>query len=93
MSKQRDEFHKTIVDRNIELAFELTESVIADPSLLADVPSGAMLVLIPDDDRELAEANLEGAVKAFRRGKNVYLCHVPGTRLPEPSESAVSRAS
>src|SRR5215217_99930 len=45
---------KAVVDRHIELFFELMRADIADSSVMNGVPNRASLALIPDDDPELA---------------------------------------
>jgi len=73
----------TFVDRNIRLGFQLARDIVDDPSLLDEIPEGATVVLIPDDDAELAEANLRQGIAAFRAGANVYLRHVRATTARE----------
>jgi hypothetical protein len=76
MSNQDDPRREDFVDRNIELGFDFTERILADPSLMPNLPNDSLIVLLPDDDPELANANLEGAVRAARNGRNVFLFHV-----------------
>ncbi len=70
-----DEATAAQVTRNIELAFEFTSSIFADPSVADGLPKGATVVLIPDDDPDLAETNLAIAIEAFHSGRNVFLRH------------------
>jgi hypothetical protein len=58
------------------LAFELAGRQVEQPELLGEVPDGATLVLIPDDDPELAAFNVEVGLNAIRSGQNVYFRHV-----------------
>ena len=81
MSSHTQHEAATLVERNIDLAFDFTQALIRDPSLLADVPHDATLVLIPDDEPDVAEANLTGAIEAFRTGRNVYLHHVRAGKI------------
>jgi uncharacterized protein DUF5647 len=67
---------RAAADRNLELAGVLLLAQLGDPGLLERVPAGATLVLIPDDDRALAEHNLALARRVFATGRNVYLYHV-----------------
>ena len=80
--------YETATGRNIDLAFTLLRAQIADPALLEQIPDGATLMLIPDDDPELAEHNFALARQLFASGRNVYLYHTPvaGTREPGPAE-------
>jgi hypothetical protein len=63
--------------RNAELAFDLVQEQLANPELLEEIPSGATLILVPDDDPVLAEHNLRLAREVFATGRNVFLYHVP----------------
>ncbi len=67
-------------EKNLDLAFDLFEAAFNDPMLLVDVPQGATLVLMPDDDPELFAANIEIGLAALRRGENVYFRHVSSGR-------------
>ncbi len=88
MSRQPETLDKaTAVDRNLALAGAHLAAVMADPTLLEQIPEGATLVLIPDDDPPLAQHNLGLALQAFATGKNVYLYHVRTTSQPERAEA------
>jgi hypothetical protein len=69
------------VDRNLALAFDLLQAQFSDPALLREIPSGATVIFIPEDDPELAEYNFGLARAAIARGQNVYLKRV---RTPVP---------
>ncbi len=62
--------------RNAELAFDLVQAQLANPELLNEIPNGATVVLIPEDDPELAEYNFGVARTLVARGKNVFLKRV-----------------
>ena len=62
--------------RNAELAFDLVQAQLANPDLLAEIPNGATVVLIPEDDADLAEYNFGVARTLVARGKDVYLKRV-----------------
>lgn len=64
------------MERSIDLSFDFLHSVIDDPTILDDIPAGATLVLIPDNDPELAEVKYQLAVDVARRGENVYIRHI-----------------
>lgn len=49
---------------------------MANPELLAEIPNGATVVLIPGDDPALGEYNFGVARTLVARGKNVYLKRV-----------------
>jgi Family of unknown function (DUF5647) len=71
----------TTTDRNLALAFTLADAIVDDPSLLDEIPEGATVVLLPDDDRELAEANRALGLQALDAGANVYFRHI--ARVPQ----------
>jgi hypothetical protein len=68
------------VVKNLELGRHFTLSIFEDPFLLDDIPDGITLILIPDDDEELAKANMEMMVGVVRSGRDVLV------RLVRPSE-------
>ncbi len=76
----------TAVDRTLVLLGEFLQTQLEDPALLEEVPNGATVALIPDDDPELAEHNLNLALESFAAGKNVYLRHVRQTPAPVATE-------
>jgi hypothetical protein len=63
-------------ESNMKHAFDLIREALDDPSVLDDIPDGATVIFLPDDDQEQLEANLEIAIQAARAGENVYLRHV-----------------
>jgi hypothetical protein len=74
---------KTIDQRDQELHSAFVRAYVEDVSILEDIPNGSALILVPDDDPELAETNLGRAVEAARRGYDVYIRHFPRTK-PSP---------
>ncbi len=74
----------TAADRNLALIGDMLQAQLADPELLNDIPNGATVVLIPEDDAELAEYNFGVARTLVARGKNVYLKRVR-TAAPAPT--------
>lgn len=65
------------VERSIDEAFEIGRAIIADPSLLDDIPNGATLVLLPDDDPDRSEERKALGLAALERGESVYFKRVP----------------
>ena len=67
-------------DRNAALLTDLGLAIIEDPSILEQIPDGAMLVLLPDDaDEAFVERSIETGLTMLRRGHNVYFRHLaPG---------------
>lgn len=58
-----------LIERNITPAFDLAKNIVANPALLDEIPDGATVVLIPQDDPELAERNSELGIEAVRAGE------------------------
>jgi hypothetical protein len=69
--------------RSLELSRRWAKAILEDPDLLDEIPDGCDLELLPDDDLELAELNVELGLAALRRGFNVYFRHVRLADLPE----------
>lgn len=82
ISTEVDSMSAAIVTKNLELVRRFTLSIFEDPSLLDDIPDGITLVLIPDDDAELAQANIVIALGAIRSGWDVLVRHVRPSELP-----------
>jgi hypothetical protein len=49
---------KRVVERNIALLGDLMQFLLADPRVLASLPSDFELVILPDDDPEMRVYNL-----------------------------------
>lgn len=79
-------------NKNLDLACKFGLAIIADPSMLDDIPNGSQLVLLPDDDPALVETNIESGFKAVRAGRDVYFRRVrvadfpPVPELPEAAK-------
>lgn len=56
---------ETIIEKNITLSFEFERYISEHPDLLAQIPSGAEVVLLPKDDPELYRINLKTAQQAL----------------------------
>lgn len=81
---------ETIVEKNITLAFEFERYLQEHPTLLAQIPQDAEVVLLPKDDPELYRINLETAQKAQQAsGHSVVYVEIeaiapPRSRLVNP---------
>jgi hypothetical protein len=83
-----DEERAALIDRNIELAFALAHEIVEQPARLDELPSGAMVFVVPPDDPAFAEAQTNRALRAARTGNEAYLW-----RLDAPAgERAAFRA-
>lgn len=82
----------TLMDRNLTLVGAHLQEVFADPTLLETIPQrGATVIFIPDDDPELAQANIDMALESFAQGRNVYLYHIrtPPARAAHEGDALV----
>ena len=57
--------------RNLSLGFEFDKYLLEHPEILGKIPENALLVLLPQDDPELAQANMELARKGREPGQPV----------------------
>ena len=88
---------ETIVEKNITLSFEFERYVLEHPEVLEQIPDGAQVVLLPQDDPELYRINLNAAQKAHEEGETVPVVYVeiealapPRSRLVNPRLTAPS---
>ena len=70
-----------LVERAIDLSFDFGTLILNDPSILDDIPNGVTLVLIPNDDPELAATKIALGIESIHRGEDVYVRHF--RRTPE----------
>ena len=52
---------ETIVEKNITLSFEFKRYILEHPEVLEQIPDGAQVVVLPQDDPELYRINLNTA--------------------------------
>lgn len=78
------------VERNIDGVHDFLQAVIADPSMLEQVPKGAQIVLVFDDDPALSEANLRAGAKVEREGGSIYVHRVKNLAPLAPAPAAAS---
>lgn len=56
------------IDKNLELSESLLRRFLENPSTLEEIPEGANLIVLPLDDPELFQANLEQLVALKEQG-------------------------
>ena len=80
----------TIEERIGRLHALLGRNIIADPSILEEIPNESALFLIPvDADEEFLEANIALGLDALRKGRSVYFKRLaPGEWGISPSTNA-----
>lgn len=79
------------IARNMEWMHEFLQSILADPDILDEIPEGAGVFLLPDDDPELAEANLKGAERSRQRGYPVYVRRMPSRQAAANGQQDAAR--
>lgn len=97
-----------LANRAMDLAAALMQLEVDDPAVADAIPNGATVQLLPDDDPELFDYELQLGLKAARRGENVYLVHLrrradggielapsqaPSLPDPEPAPGMVERSA
>jgi hypothetical protein len=62
------------IDERMHSQFRaLNRAILADPSILEEIPNESALFLIPDDaDEEFLEANISLGLDALRKGRSVF---------------------
>jgi len=71
------------VTANVALAGRFIASIFDDPDVLDEIPEGASVIVLPDDDPRVAAANREGGLRLRATGKPVRvfrLAALPRTR-------------
>ncbi len=71
-----DEAVNQRVAQTLDMAQVFLNAVFDDPSLLDEIPDGANVVFVPDDDEQVAAANTAAAARMRQAGKLVYLVRV-----------------
>ena len=66
--KKKELFHK-----NLMLSHEFDLYVLEHPEILDEIPNHAKIVLLPDDDPELAEINLKMAKETKEPSQHIVL--------------------
>ena len=81
---------ETIVEKNITLSFEFERYILEHPEVLEQIPDGAQVVLLPQDDPELYRINLNAAQKTREAGETVPIVFVEIEALAPPRSRLVN---
>lgn len=73
---------RRLIAQNFILHQQFAQAMLTDAALVAEVPHGALLVLLPDEDAALREANIQTGLDAIHRGQNVYFRRVYRQAVP-----------
>ncbi len=78
-----------LVRKNLVLGLEFDKYLIEHPALIEKIPQGADVVLLPEYDRELYEANMRLARKRAKEGEKVVFVRIK--KLAPPAKSRLIR--
>jgi hypothetical protein len=67
---------RAMAERVLALTAEFMQHVASNPGIAPMIPDGATVILLPDNDLELAEHNTLLGMDAVAAGQNVYFLHV-----------------
>lgn len=65
-----------IVKRALALAGVFMRQIAANPAIAPTIPDGTTVILLPDNDPELAAYNTKLGMHAIASGANAYFLHV-----------------
>lgn len=69
-----------IVRKNLDLLNEFMQCAFEAPEILEQIPPGAELLILPENDPELSRVNQEALQELRRQGKHCIVVHL---RRPE----------
>lgn len=78
----KDEVRK----KNLDLHAEWMKYVFDNPGVLDKIPKGAVLVILPEDDKELYEENYRAMVSTKKKGIPVVVVTM---KIPKPHISSI----
>jgi hypothetical protein len=73
---EKEYLQETIVEKNITLSFEFERYILEHPEVLEQIPDGAQVVLLPQDDPELYRINLNAVQKTREEGETMPVVYV-----------------
>jgi len=76
-----------IIERNLDLVTSVTRFILQHPSILDRLPRDFRLVVLPDDDRELSQYNLDLLATQEDQEKPVVIVRV---RLRQVDRESIS---
>lgn len=67
--------------KTISQTADFIEAAFDDASVLAGIPDGALLILLPEDDASFLEQSIALGIDAVREGRDVVFRHTPAMVL------------
>ena len=82
-----------VVRKNLDLLNEFMQCPFETPDILDQIPPGAELIILPENDAELSQANQETLEGLRRQGKPCIVVHLrKPERIPPRLEVAAARS-
>jgi hypothetical protein len=79
-----------ITRKNLDLLNEFMQFAFETPAILDEIPPGAELIILPENDPELYKANQETLQALKHQGKSCAVVHIRRPeRIPPRIEAAV----
>lgn len=75
-----------IIKKNLDLHAEWMKYIFENPDVLDRIPKGAVLVILPEDDRELYEENYKILEENKKKGITVFVVKM---KMPKPHISNI----
>ena len=76
MAQKEVRLHEGIVEQNISLSGKIMEFLMDNPQVFSSLPDNFELVILPDDDPEIRQYNLELIDKYGSEGKPIVFARV-----------------
>lgn len=77
MTTRAEREQATFVSTEMSLLARFMDMVVDDPSIADEIPGGATVFFLPEDDPELAAAEQAAADKAAQAGIKIYVRSLP----------------
>ena len=77
MSVDVDVTKQALIEANLDLAARFMEMVFEDPSILEEIPAGATLFFLPEENPALAAEIQRSADQVAQKGRPIYVRSMP----------------
>ena len=74
-----------LIEKNLELSFEFTRYLMANPEVEKQIPRGAQVVMLPEYDEELKRFNLRNSKRHQEKGQPVVYVRIKKLEPDRPS--------
>jgi len=85
--------HDEILKKNLDLHAEWMKYVFDHPDVLDEIPKGAVLVILPEDDREMFEVNKKVIEKKKAQGIPIFAVTLKAPKLQITNMEVVSAST